>query len=66
MFPDKIVDVRIERTDKDVKNDLGELAQHKSEIDLDDFKFSYVLKNYGNNSFKELIDEFINVELGVK
>ena len=64
MFPDKVIDIRIERVDKDVKEDLGELAKHKSEVDLDDFKFSHVLKNYGNDSFKESIDKFINISLG--
>lgn len=61
MFPDKVIDVRVNRTDKDVRDDLGELANHKSEIDLDDYGFSYYIDNNYTDDVKTWLDSLINV-----
>ena len=61
MFPDKVIDIRVDRIDKDVRDDLGELANHKSEIDLDDFKFTYYIDNDGTDNVKSWLDSLINV-----
>ena len=61
MFPEKVMDIRIDRTDIDVKKELGELSQHKSEVDLDDFDFSYYISNDGTDKVYEQLEEMINI-----
>ena len=63
MFPNKVLDMRVNRTDIDVKKDLGELSQHKSEIDLDGFQFSEYINNDGTDSVLLQLDLLIkNIE----
>ena len=48
-----MITVRINRIDKDVTKDLGELSKHSSEVALDDFKFDYTFINDGAEGFKK-------------
>ena len=59
MFPDKILTIRINRTDIDVKKDLGKLAEHKSELDLDNFVFDINIDNDGTDYVTEKLDWLI-------
>lgn len=54
----KVITIRINRVDKDVTKDLGELSNHSSEIALDDFKFDYTFINDGTEGFKKNIGNF--------
>ena len=58
---DKVITVRVNRIDKDVTKDLGELSKHSSEVALDGFKFDYMITNSGNESFERAVDDFIEV-----
>lgn len=55
---DKVITVRVNRIDKDVTKDLGELSKHSSEVALDDFKFDYTFINDGAEGFKKNVDNF--------
>ena len=56
---DKVITIRVNRIDKDVTKDLGELSKHSSEVALDDFKFDYMITNSGDESFEEVVDDLI-------
>lgn len=58
---DKVITIRINRIDKDVTKDLGELSKHSSEVALDDFKFDYMITNNGDESFERAVDDLIEV-----
>ena len=63
MFPDKVLTIRINRIDIDVKEDLGELSQHKSELDLDDFDFDINIENDGTDYIKSELN--LIIKLGI-
>ena len=56
---DKVITIRVNRIDKDVTKDLGELSKHSSEVALDDFKFDYMITNNGDESFERAVDDLI-------
>ena len=58
---DKVITIRVNRIDKDVTKDLGELSKHSSEVALDDFKFDYMIANNGDESFERAVDDLIEV-----
>ena len=56
MFPRKVVDVRVIR-DNFVSPLTVEQQNHRSETDLDDYRFTYVISNSGTlDDFHEEID----------
>lgn len=61
MFPDETITVRVNRHNHK-SNLTDEQLKHKSECDLDDFNFDYVVDTY-NNTLEELYnkgDEILN------
>ena len=56
MFPDSVITIRIERPNFD--NNMGELNNHISECDLDNFDFDYFVVNYSLESLKDKAELF--------
>jgi dephospho-CoA kinase len=63
VFPNDVITIRIESNNS--RSDLNnEQLQHKSEIDLDDFKFDFIIKNDGNlEELDNKVDIFIKQNL---
>lgn len=64
MFPDDCITVRINRLGFD--NGLGELKNHISETDLDNFDFDYTVYNQSLGSLYDETDRVLGKVLGYK
>jgi hypothetical protein len=66
MFPRRVMDIRINWTGSKNQGLKQELAQHKSEIDLDDFEFSENINNNGTPEVMLHLDKLVEKIAGDK